>query len=97
MILSDMNLHHRQALVADRAARISDPKRCCFFFSISRAGENIDRTGHRPICMRRFLPYAWLPDLVEMSAIPPVMKTGRPVVPVPGDLQCVSTSVTVLD
>jgi hypothetical protein len=32
------------------------PSRCCFFCNISRACGKIDRTGHLPIWMRRFLP-----------------------------------------
>src|ERR1700712_569814 len=63
MSLSCMKLDSRKSVVdTNLLVDQSHPSRCCFFCSISSDSGNIDRTGHRPICTRKFLPYASLPD-----------------------------------
>jgi hypothetical protein len=45
----------------DHPVGLPYPSKCCFSFSTSRACGKTDRTGQRPICSLRFLPYASLP------------------------------------
>lgn len=52
----------RQTVSPDVGRRMEEmayPSRCCFFSSRTRASEKMLRTGHRPICRRRFLLYAF--------------------------------------